>query len=68
MKTPSNRRLLLKYAGLSFQLLAALAVTTYIGYWADVKFSLSIPVFVWLLPFLTICYLIFKIVQDVSKK
>lgn len=68
METPSNKKLLLKYAGLSFQLVAAIAVATWLGYIADRKMTIGFPVLVWLLPVLIICYLIFKIVQDTSKK
>jgi hypothetical protein len=64
----SNKQLLLKYAGMSFQLLLIIGVATFIGYWVDKKMSLSIPFMVWLIPLLAIIGTIVKVIKDTSKQ
>lgn len=68
MKSPSNRNLLLQYAGLAFQLIAMLALMVYVGYWMDKKTQIPFPLFVWLLPIIAIIAMMIKVIKDTSKK
>jgi hypothetical protein len=65
---PSNKKLLLQYAGFGMQLIVMLAIATYIGYWVDKKINIPVPLLVWLLPLLVLIYMIAKAVKDTNKK
>jgi hypothetical protein len=65
---PSNKKLLLQYAGFGIQLIAMLGIATYAGYWVDKKINIHIPLLVWLLPLLVLIYMIAKAIKDTNKK
>jgi len=67
-KKESNNTLLYQYLGLTAQLLAALALAAYAGFWADRWMKPGIPVLVWLLPLLVIIATIVKAVKETSEK
>jgi len=58
----------MQYAGLAFQMMAGLGLAVYIGYEADKWIKWRIPVFIWLLPLVTIIAMLIKAVKDTSKK
>jgi Na+/glutamate symporter len=64
----SNKQILLNYAGLAFQFLAAIGLATYAGGWADKWIKINFPLFIWLLPLIVIIGLIIKAMKDTSKK
>ncbi|WP_410528412.1 AtpZ/AtpI family protein [Segetibacter sp. 3557_3] len=64
----SNNNLLLKYAGLTMQLLVGLALAVWIGMKLDAWLAFSTPLFVWILPLLVITAMIYQIIKDTSKK
>lgn len=64
----SNKRLLLQYAGLGFQLLVTIGLAIYAGKWADEKINSDVPIFLWLLPLIVIIGTIVKAIKDTSKK
>jgi Na+/glutamate symporter len=64
----SNKRLLLQYAGLGFQLLVSIGLAIYAGKWLDEWINTSVPVFLWLLPLAVIIAMIIKAIKDTSKK
>ncbi|HMP91784.1 MAG TPA: hypothetical protein PKD90_02875 [Phnomibacter sp.] len=66
--TASNSRLLLRYLGFAFQLLAALAIALWIGRWADAKTKWNFPVFSFALPLLIIIGTLMKAVRDTAGK
>lgn len=68
MNQKQNNRDLLKYAGLTFQFLAAIGLGVFIGYKADGWLNLSFPLLIWLLPLLFIVSTIIKIIVDTGKK
>ena len=66
--TPSNKGLLLKYAGLTGQILVSLAIAVFIGYKADQWLNFNTPLLVIILPLLVIVVMIYKVIKDTSKK
>lgn len=67
-KTPSNRQILLKYAGLTTQILVTLAVTVWLGWMIDRKWVSEKPVFTVGLPLLILVSLLVKIWRDTGRK
>jgi Na+/glutamate symporter len=67
-KNPSNKNLLIQYAGLGGQILAGLVIAVFLGKWIDEKLKFTFPVFIWLLPLIVIIGMILKAVKDTSKK
>lgn len=65
---PSNNQLLYKYAGLTVQLMVALALALYAGYSIDRWLNFATPLLVWILPLVVVVALIFKVIRDTSKK
>lgn len=65
---PRNNSDLMRYAGLASQLFAALGISVWAGYKADQWWQTPIPLLVWLLPFVVLCLLIYKLIKDTSKK
>lgn len=66
--TPSNNKLLLKYAGLTMQILVSLAAAVWIGMKLDTWLKFSTPMLVWIIPLLVIVVMIYQVVKDTSKK
>jgi F0F1-type ATP synthase assembly protein I len=67
-KKISNKKLLFQYAGMGAQIMAGLIIAVAVGYWLDGKVKFSFPLFIWLLPLITIIAMILKTVKDTSKK
>jgi hypothetical protein len=63
-----NSNLLLKYAGLTMQVMVGLALAVFAGLKLDGWLSLSIPLLVWVLPLLVIIVMIWQVIKDTSKK
>ena len=59
---------LLKYAGLTTQLLVGLGLFLFLGMKIDKQLKLNTPIAVWALPLLFITAVIIKIVIDTGKK
>ena len=66
--TPSNKGLLLRYAGLTGQILVSLGIAVFIGYKIDEWLSFNTPLLVIVLPLLVIIVMIYKVIKDTSKK
>ena len=67
-KPKSNSKLLLQYSGLAFQLLVAIGIAVYAGFYLDKWINTGFPLFLWLLPLAVIAAMIFKAVKDTSNK
>ena len=67
-KQKSNKQLLLQYSGLAFQLLAAIGLAVYAGYYLDKWIKTKFPIFLWILPLTVIITMIAKAIKDTSKK
>ena len=67
-KKDDGRKLLLQYAGFATQLIVALGVGVFAGYWIDGKINIDVPVFTWLLPLLILLIMFWKVMKDTSKK
>ncbi|MEJ7913919.1 MAG: AtpZ/AtpI family protein [Chitinophagaceae bacterium] len=59
---------LLRYAGLGTQLFAALGLSVFVGLKADAWLGTRFPLLVWLLPFVVIVAVIYKLIKQTSKK
>jgi membrane protein DedA with SNARE-associated domain len=66
--SPGNNRILLKYAGLTMQVMVALALGVFAGLKLDKWLSFKTPILVWVLPLLIIIAMIWQIIKDTSKK
>jgi F0F1-type ATP synthase assembly protein I len=64
----SNRRELIRYAGLSSEVLASVGVAVYLGIKADKWLKVSFPIFSMSLPLLVITALIIRLVKESSRK
>ncbi|MDB5232123.1 MAG: AtpZ/AtpI family protein [Chitinophagaceae bacterium] len=67
-KTNSNRHLLLRYAGLTMQILVGLGLAVFAGYYADRFLKFAYPLFVWILPLIVIITMIVRVIKDTSSK
>jgi hypothetical protein len=59
---------LLRYAGLSGQILVALGIAVFAGYRLDKWLKLPFPLLVWALPLFVVSAMIYKLIKDTSKK
>jgi cell division protein FtsW (lipid II flippase) len=66
--SPNNKGLLLKYAGLTMQIVVALAIAVFAGIKLDEWQHFTTPIFVWVLPLLVIVVMIYQVIKDTSKK
>ncbi|HYC28255.1 MAG TPA: AtpZ/AtpI family protein [Chitinophagaceae bacterium] len=67
-RRPANNSDLLRYAGLGTQIFVSLGIAVFAGYKADQWLDIAIPLFVWLLPFVVLAAMIYKLVKETSKK
>jgi hypothetical protein len=63
-----NDRLLLKYLGLTMQIMVSLGLAVYAGLKLDKWFSFPTPLLVWILPLLILSVMMWRIIKDTSKK
>lgn len=69
MEDPKKKsNYLMYYAGFAFQMMAALGLAVYAGYWVDKWIKWRIPIFIWLLPLIVLIAMLVKVVKDTSKK
>lgn len=64
----NNNSDLMRYASLGTQIFVSLGIAVFAGYKADHWLSLPLPLFVWLLPLLVLCLMIYKLIKETSKK
>jgi hypothetical protein len=60
--------MLLKYAGLTMQIVVALGLAIFAGLKLDDWLSFKNPLLVWALPLIVIVAMIWQIIKDTSKK
>jgi hypothetical protein len=58
----------MRYAGLGAQIFVSLGLAVFAGYKADHWLKLSLPLFVWLLPFIVLCMMIYQLIRETSKR
>jgi F0F1-type ATP synthase assembly protein I len=58
----------MRYAGLAMQFLVSIGIGVFIGLEADRWLRISVPLFVWLLPLLIICGIMYNILKETSNK
>jgi hypothetical protein len=63
-----RRRELLRYAGLSSQVVASVGISVFLGMKADKWLKLSFPILSWALPLLVIVVLLINLVREGSGK
>ena len=59
---------LMRYAGLGSQIFAALGIAVFVGYKADAWLHVPLPLLVWILPFVVLCMMIYKLIKETSKR
>lgn len=59
---------LLRYAGLGGQILVSIGIAVFVGLKADRWLKLAFPLFVWLLPFLVVSMMIYKLIKETGTK
>ncbi|WP_298716279.1 AtpZ/AtpI family protein [uncultured Chitinophaga sp.] len=75
MEDPSSRKkqkqkpsnLLLRYAGLAFQMMAGIGVALWLGYLLDQKVDMGFPLFMIIFSLLALALLLWQIVKDTSR-
>jgi hypothetical protein len=67
-KQKNSNNLMMQYAGMAFQLLAAIGIAVFAGLKADEWLNWAMPVWVWVLPLLVISGMIYSIIRNSSKK
>jgi len=60
----TNKKYLMRYAGLATQMLISLGIAVFIGVKADKWLKLSFPILPWLLPLLTLAAIIYRIIKE----
>ena len=63
----SNKQMM-RYAGLAMQFLVSIGIGVFIGVKADGWLKMSFPLFVWLLPLLTIIGILYNLIKVTSAK
>ena len=63
-----RRRELIRWAGLSTEVVASVGVSVWLGVKADKWLKLSFPIFSWALPLLVIVALLVNLIKEGSKK
>lgn len=58
----------MRYAGLATQFFVGLGIAVFAGYKIDKWMSTPIPLLVWVLPFVVLVMMIYKLVKDTSKR
>ncbi|MFN2456716.1 MAG: AtpZ/AtpI family protein [Chitinophagaceae bacterium] len=58
----------MKYAGLGMQIFVSLGIAVFIGYKADKWLRISIPFFIWFLPFIVLFMMIYRLIKETSKR
>jgi hypothetical protein len=64
----TNNNDLMRYAGLGAQFFVALGLAVFAGYKIDKWFRISIPLLVWLFPFIVLCAMIYNLIKETSKR
>ena len=58
----------MRYAGLATQLFVSLGLAVYAGYKGDQWLHFKFPLLVWVLPFVVLCMMIYKLIKETSKR
>ncbi len=58
---------LLRYAGLAGQLFASLGIAVFLGFKLDEWLHTPLPLLVWILPFVVLSMMIYKLIKETSK-
>jgi hypothetical protein len=64
----SRRRQLVRYAGISSEVVASVGISVFLGMKADKGLKLSFPIFSWALPLLVIVVLLVQLIKAGSDK
>jgi F0F1-type ATP synthase assembly protein I len=67
-KSRQNNKDLYRYAGLSAQLFAGIALAVFVGYKLDKWLKISAPLFLIGLPVLSLLGMFYRIIKDTSKR
>ena len=59
---------LLRFAGLGAQIFVSLGLAVFAGYKLDQWLKTPIPILVWVLPFVVLTMMIYKLIKDTSKR
>lgn len=68
MNSGNNNSTLLRYAGLTVQILVSLGVGVFVGIKLDKWLKFNQPVLVWVLPLFIIIGLLILVIRDTSRK
>jgi hypothetical protein len=67
-KQSNNNSDVLRYAGLGAQIFVSLGIAVFAGYKTDKWLDTPFPLLVWLLPFLVLSLMIYKLIKETSKR
>jgi hypothetical protein len=63
-----NNSDLMRYAGMGAQIFVSLGIAVFAGYKGDKWLRFSFPFFIWMLPLIVLCVMIYKLIRETSKK
>ncbi|WP_298740108.1 AtpZ/AtpI family protein [uncultured Chitinophaga sp.] len=66
-KKPDGNKLLLRYAGLAFQMMATLGLAIFVGYKIDQRTGWPFPVFMIIFSLLGLTLLLWQIIKDTRR-
>lgn len=58
----------MRYVGWASQMMATLAVATWLGWFFDEKIAWNFPLFIIILPLVALIYSLWKLIKEVSKQ
>ncbi len=58
----------MRYAGLGTQIFVSLGIAVFAGYKADNWLQVPLPLLVWILPFVVLSLMIYKLIKETSKR
>ncbi len=65
---PEERNIMMRYFTFAWQLIAGLGLGVYLGIVIDKWLHISTPLAVWILPLLVLTGMLYKVIQDTTKK
>jgi hypothetical protein len=67
-RKPPDTNDLMRYAGLGTQIFVSLGIAVFAGYKADKWLHSPLPLLVWILPFVVLSLMIYKLIKETSKR
>jgi len=67
-KQTSNKKEVMRYAGLGTQIFVSLGLAAFLGYKIDQWLNTSLPLLAGILPLIVLCVILYKLFKETSKR